>query len=75
MVSKSRRMQHVRKKFEANDKYTLLLLSLAIFLWLQLVQFIVVVCTVLTSGYLSPPIYKAAKFKESKLKVNSILFL
>ena len=31
MVSKSRRMQHVRKKFETNDKYTLLLLSLAIF--------------------------------------------
>ena len=49
-------MQHVRKKFETNDKYTLLLLSLVIFLWLQLVQYIVIVCTVLTFGYLSLPI-------------------
>ena len=68
-------MQRVRKKFETNDKYTLLLLSLVIFLWLQHVQYIVIVCTVLTFGYLSQPIYKAAKCKEIKLKVNSILFL
>ena len=68
MVSaKSRRVQNVRKKFETHDKHTLLSLSLVIFC-LQHVQFIVIVCIVLRFKYLSLPIYKATRCKESKIK-------
>ena len=49
---------------------TLCYYFLQLFLQLQHVQFIVIVCTVLRFEYLSPPIYKA-----TKCKVNNILFL